>query len=129
MLRVLQLPLSDLIALVSGEIVVAESERGTLSEGDELDLEAGPARPAEELKPAYRRWSYAAVPEGRWTGVVVAVHPAQAFDADSGASRHLLTRALQGDVVVLRVYSEAGPVLSDVAFDARVRSLEGSLRG
>jgi hypothetical protein len=125
---VLQLPRPDFLALTSGEIIVAETDRGQVTEGDEHQFIAGRARPDHELKPAYRRWAEAPTPEGAWTGVVLAVHPAQAFDVSSSASRHLLSRAPEGDIVVLRVFGDDGPVLGDVAFEARVRSLEGSLR-
>lgn len=118
----------DFRALVAGEVVVAETSRGEATEGDEYELAAGAARPASDVKPAYQRLVGLPPPEGSWTGVVVAVHPAQAFDAESGASRHILTRPPEGDLIVVRVYGDAGPVLSDVAFEARVRSLEGALR-
>lgn len=124
----LLIPMPDLFGLVTGEIVVAESERGGLTEGDEFEFAVGPARAAADVKPAYREWLERSLPPGSWTGVVVAVHPAQAFDAATGWSRHLLDGVPHGDLVVLRVYGDDGPVLSDVAFEARVRSLEGALR-
>lgn len=128
-MNTLRLPPSDLRALAEGEVVVAFVPSGAVSVGDEVSLEPGPARAPEELKPAYRRW-VAAPPAGTsWTAKVVAVHPADRLDRDSGDARHLLVRAPEeGDLVVLRVRSEGRPVLSDDAFAARVRSLAGALR-
>ena len=128
MQSVLTIPVVDYMALISGEVIMAETGRGEITEGDEYELTVGGMRPPEEVKPAYRRWVNLPPPEGSWTGVVIAVHPAQAFDAASGASRHVLARPPKGDVVIVRVFGEDGPVLSEVAFEARVRSLEGALR-
>lgn len=125
----MDVPLPDLRGLAAGEIVVAFVERGILTEGDEVDLAPGPSRPEGELRPAYRRWA-AAPPEGAWTAIVAAVHPAALLDPDAGRSRHLLTAApTHGDLVVLRVFGPGGAVLSDVAFAARRRSVEGALAG
>jgi hypothetical protein len=123
-------PLTDVEAraLVAGEIVMTFVERHSLSEGDEFAVAPGRAALETEIKPAYRRWIGAPLPEGDWIAVVEAVHPAALLDPVSGASRHVLTHAGDGDVVMLRVYDGDGtPVLSDEAFAARVRSIEGAL--
>lgn len=123
----MKIPPPDLKALVEGEVVVAFGPRGMVDEGDEVTLEAGPRRDPAELKPAYRHWSDVRV-SGSWTAVVAAVHPATLLDPVAGSGRHILESVPQGDLVVLRVFGDAGsPVLSDVAFDARRRSLEGAL--
>ena len=124
----LPLPSPDLRGLLLGEVVVTAVERASLSEGDEVELSSSGHRSPEDVKPAYRRWLAATPPSGPWYAVVVAVHPAQLLDAESGSARHLLAAPPQGDLVVLRVYGPEGPVLSDVAFAARVQSLEGALR-
>ncbi len=49
--------------------------------------------PAEDLKPAYRRWASLAAPEGPWTAVVVSVDPAALLDPVAGAARHIRTAA------------------------------------
>lgn len=117
----------ELRALVSGESVIAFVPRGTVAEGDEVELSAnGPLRP-DQLKPAYRRWADAGVPEGEWTAIVDVVSPAAALDPTAGGTRHILDGHGSGDLVVLRVYGDDGPVLSDEAFDARVRSVTGAL--
>lgn len=125
----LTLPVPDLRALVEGEVVVAFVPRAEVQLGDEVELSAGGSRPAEELKPAYRRWADDEAPEGRWTALVEAVHPAASLDADRGDPRHILTReALPGgDLLVLRVFGLDGPVLSDRAFAGRLASLEAGL--
>ncbi len=80
------------------------------------------------MKPAYRRWVGEELPVGEWTAVVESVHPAALLDPESGNSRHVLTAPGSGDLVILRVFAPGGePVLSDSAFAARVRSIEGAL--
>ncbi len=126
----LDVPNAELRALVAGEIVVAFTTRAAVREGDEVDLAAGAALDPGALKPAYARWAAAPAPPGDWTAVVVAVHPASSLSPDSGAARHVRRDApTGGDLVVLRVYDGDRPVLSDEAFAARVRSLQGALTG
>ena len=123
------LPLSDpeLRALASGECVVAFVPRGSVDEGDEVQL-TGTARLAPQaLKPAYRRWADIGPPPGTWTAVVDAVEPAAILDPVAGAARHILTEPGDGDVVVLHVYGADGPVLDDDAYAARRRSVTGAL--
>lgn len=123
----MDIPAPDLKALVEGEVVVAFSPRSLVGEGDEVTLEASEPRDRAQLKPAYQRWSDVEV-AGTWTAVVSAVHPATMLDPIAGTGRHILTSIPRGDLIVLRVFDDDGmPVLSDVAFDARRRSLEGAL--
>ncbi len=117
----------ELRALASGESVIAFVARNTVSEGDEVELTSGSSLPADRLKPAYRRWADAGPPAGPWSAVVESVEPAASLDPVAGASRHVLSESGQGDMVVLRVFASSGPVLSEVAFDARVRSVSGAL--
>ncbi len=118
----------ELRALAAGESIVAFVARGTLSEGDEIELTASGPRPAEELKPAYERWASVDAPGGL-SAVVVSVSPAAMLDRRAGAARHILRQPGDGDLVLLRVFAGGGPVLSDEAFAARHRSIEGALRG
>ena len=123
-------PLADVEAraLIAGEIVMAFVPRHSLSEGDEFPVVAGRTSRAEEIEPAYRRWIGDPLPEGDWIAVVEAVHPAALLDAESGRSRHVFATPGDGDLVILRVFDGDGvAVLSDDAFDARVRSIEGAL--
>ena len=123
----MDIPAPDLKALVEGEVVVAFSPRSLVGEGDEVTLEASEPRDRAQLKPAYQRWSDVEV-AGTWTAIVSAVHPATMLDPIAGTGRHILTSIPRGDLIVLRVFDDDGmPVLSDVAFDARRRSLEGAL--
>ena len=87
---------------------------------------AGGTRRDTDLKPAYRHWADRPV-EGEWSAVVEAVHPAALLDPESGSARHILAEAPGGDLLVLRVYGPDGPVLSDAAFEARRRSVQGAL--
>jgi hypothetical protein len=123
----LPIPDPDLRGLAAGESVITFVTRGTLTEGDEVELVGSGPRPATELKPAYRRWADAGPPAGSWVAVVVAVHPAAALDPMVGAARHILAERGEGDLVVLRVYEGARAVLSDDAFAARRASVEGAL--
>jgi hypothetical protein len=124
---VLALPAPDVLALVTGESVIAFVERGTLTEGDELDLVIAGDRAPADVKPAYRRWCNASLPPGAWIAVVVAVHPAALLDPTAGAARHVLATPADGDIAVLRVYGATRPVLSDDAFAARRTAAEGAL--
>ena len=123
----LRLPAPDVLALVTGESIVAFTGRSTVELGDEVELEASGPRPATELQPGYRHWANRPAPEGAWSAVVEEVHPTAALDPAAGASRHVLAAVPDGDLVVVRVYGPDGPVLSDVAYAARRHSLGTAL--
>ncbi len=125
----LSLPDAEVRALATGEVIVAFVPRMAVGEGDEVDLGGSGAMPAEDLKPAYRRWAGLPAPEGPWTAVVVAVDPAALLDPEAGAGRHIRNAPGTGDLAILRVYGPEGPVLSDEAFAARRRSIEGAMTG
>jgi hypothetical protein len=125
----LSLPDAEVRALASGEVVVAFVARMTVGEGDELTLEPTGEMAADALKPAYRRWASLPSPDGTWTAVVVSVDPAGLLDAEAGGARHIRVEPGTGDLAILRVYGPDGPVLSDEAFAARVRSIEGAMNG
>lgn len=124
---VLAVPRPDLHALIRGESIVAFAARGEVTEGDETALEPSGDRPAGDLKRAYRRWANLPSPEGSWVAVVEAVHPTGLLDPVAGSARHILTAIPEGDLAILRVYDGEGPVLSDVAFAARRKAVEGAL--
>ena len=113
---------------MAGETVIAFVPRHSVTEGDEVAVEATSSPSTSDVKPAYRRWIGEPLPAGDWIAVVEAVHPAQLLDPDSGSSRHVLARGGTGDLVILRVFDQTGgPVLSDETFAARVESIEGAL--
>ena len=114
-------------ALVAGEIVVAFADRGAVTEGDEVAITPTTQLPADNVKPAYRRWLESDIGDD-WTGVAVSVDPATILDPEAGQSRHVRRIVPGGDLIVLRVYGTEGPVLSDEAFAARQKSVEGALR-
>ncbi len=116
----------ELRALAGGETVIAFVTRGELTEGDEIELAGAGPLDVTSLKAAYRRWASAGPPSGDFTAIVVSVDPAAILDPVAGSSRHILKSPGEGDVVVLRVFDTAGPVLGDEAFEARRRSLEGA---
>lgn len=123
----LPLPLPDLRALASGATVVAFVPRGSATAGDEIVLHPAGGRPPATLKPAYRHWADGPPPDGEWSAVVVSVDPAGLIDGDAGSREHILEQVPDGDLLVLRVYGPAGPVLDDVTFRARCRGVEGAL--
>ncbi len=119
----LALPVPDLVAVVTGESIIAFTDRHAALLGDEVELVSTGSREAAELQPAYRHWADREAPPGAWTAVVEEVHPTAALDPVGGAARHVLADVPDGDLVVLRVYGPDGAVLSDTAYDARRRSL------
>ncbi len=123
----LEVSAPELRALASGEVIVAFAARGSAAIGDEVELASAGQRAPDDLKPAYRSWASLPAPDGTWTAVVEAVHPAALLDPESGSARHILAGAPGGDLLLLRVYGPDGPVLSEVAFAARRRSVEGAL--
>lgn len=120
---------AEVRALATGEMVIAFVPRMTVADGDEVALGATGTMPADDLKPAYRRWSTEPAPDGPWSVVVVAIHSAALLDPDAGSSRHIRTEPGTEDLAILRVYGPDGPVLSDTAFAARLRSIEGAMTG
>ena len=60
--------------------------------------------------------------DGEWPAVVVRLIDAGTLDPGAFAARHVLAGHPGGRVAILRVSDAGGPVLSDVAFDARARS-------
>ena len=125
---ILTLPNPDLRALIGGETLVAFAPPGTVAAGQHVTLAGGGPRPAAELKPAYRRWADVELPPGDWTASVDRAVPAASLDRADGAARHILTEAGDGQLIVLRVYGNGRPVLTDTAFAARLKSLESALR-
>jgi len=124
----LPLPDPDLRALVAGETIIGFVEPGTVAPGDGVALVATGPRSPEELKPAYQRWADAGIPPGNWSARVEAVSPAASLDPVDGSARHVLANPGEGDLVVLRVSGADGPVLTDAAFSARLKSLDSAMR-
>ena len=126
--RLVNLPHPDVRAVASGESIALFAPRGSVAAGDRLDLVGTRPRPERELVAAYRRWADRPVP-GTWEATVVEVHPLEAFDAERLRARHVLADPPAGaDLVVVRVFGEDGPVLSEVSFAARLRSVCAALR-
>jgi hypothetical protein len=122
------IPHQDLIALTTGESVIGFVERGSVFEGDEVPLEAGPAIDPQDLKDAYHAWIHHPVPTGEWIGIVEAVHPVTSLDSESGAGRHIhRTRPDHGDIAIFRVYGPDGAALGDEAYAAIRTSVDGAI--
>jgi hypothetical protein len=123
----LRLPNPDVIALVSGESIVAFTDLDTVAAGSTVTLIGTGPRPPGQLKPAYRRWHDAAIPDGQWTATVDVASPADAMDPAEGAARYILAAPGEGVVLALRVSGPGGPVLSDAAYSARRSSFNSAL--
>lgn len=89
--------------LTAGEAIGVLVPRGTVTEGDEIEL-------------------------GRFIAIVTAVDPTALVDATAPGGRHVLATTQDGDLVILRVYDGERPVLGDDDFNDRVRSIEGAMR-
>jgi hypothetical protein len=123
-----KLPYPDLRAVASGESIVVFAPTGSAGTGTTTPLAGAGPRSPDELASAYRRWAEEPV-SGTWSATIIAVHPAEEFDAARLAARHILAAVPRGhDVVAVRVFGEDGAVLSDDAFEARLRSLHAALR-
>lgn len=120
----LELPDADLRALADGTVIVAFAPRHAIDLNDELELVPIGARPAAELSPAHAGLAQAGPPTGEFTGLVVGLQPAASLAA--GADHHILAAVPEGDAVILRVYSDRGPVLSDAGFSARRSAVEAA---
>jgi hypothetical protein len=124
----LTVPVPDLRAAATGESILLFVDRGVLAPGDMVQVAGGEPRAAEELAPAYGRWAALPCP-GTWRAEVVAVHAVNALDPDAAGARHVLAALPPGgDVALVRVSDDRGPVLGDEAFAARRASLAGALR-
>ena len=123
----LAVPDAELRALAGGEVIVAFTSPGAAAPGDHVALTPTATEDPMGLLPAYRRWA-GSPPPGEWSAEVVAVYGLARFDEGRLAARHIRSQVPPGgDILVLRVFGSRGPVLSDTAFAARLRSLEAAL--
>lgn len=113
----LELPAPDLVALVTGDTVVAFVARHAVDLYEEVDLLPSGSRPRTSLQPDYQHLAAAAVPDGEWTALVVGLQPASSLAARSALQHHILSEVPDGDAAILRVFGAEGPVLSDEAFE------------
>lgn len=123
--------LSDAVvsALCKGEVITLFADRGTYTEGDEIDVVSVGPTDVNALKPAYKRTATHDLSHVAASATVHAVHPAGLLDPEAGASRHIFDQVGTGDLVLVRVAIDGVPVLSDSAFAARRKSVEGALGG
>jgi hypothetical protein len=126
--RVVNLPYPDLHAVTSGESIVMFVPYRSARTGATVPLTGAGPRPRHQLAPAYRRWAEEPVP-GEWSARIVEVRRAETFDAVRLAARHILASVpADHEVAAVRVFGNEGAVLSDDAFQARLRSLHSALR-
>ncbi len=101
-----------------------------MTEGDEVEL-AGPSASGidpGEIQPRFRNLATQPLEAGEFTAVVESVHPAALLDPAAGSACHVWARHGQGDLVVLRVYGAAGPVVEDARFGEMRAIVEGALQ-
>ncbi|NNC93367.1 MAG: hypothetical protein HKN80_12840 [Acidimicrobiia bacterium] len=122
----LELPDPDLHALATGTVIVAFAPRYAVDLNDELELVPIGARPASDLSAAHL--ANVAPPTGAFTGLVVGLQPAASLASDEGAAHHILAAVPAGDVVIMRVFSIEGPVLTDPEFAERLAAIEAVFR-
>ncbi len=124
----LSVPDPDLHALATGRIVVAFVPRHSVDLNDELELDpAGPRLPGE-LSKANAELATAEAPSDEYVGLVVGLQPAASLGGPAGAHHHLLAKVPDGDLAILRVFSESGPALDDAEFEARRLAIEAMFR-
>lgn len=124
----LVIPDPDLQALVTGTVIVAFAVRHAVDLNDELDLVAGGPRPVAELAAQHAGLASAGPPAGTFVGLVVGLQPAASLAGAEGAAHHILARVPDGDAVILRVFSQDGPVLIEEEFD-RLRTVVEAVFG
>ena len=98
----------ELFALAGGEVIVAFAARHEVDLGDELELVAGGPRSESGSTPPL---------PGGLVGLVVGLQPASSLAGPGGAPPD--SHAADGDAVILRVFTDDGPVLADAEFESR----------
>jgi len=125
---VIALSEAEIHALAAGAVVATFVERGTLTEGDEIDLRSAESADRDDLQPHLRSPMIVKEPVGRFTAVVESVNPAAILDPVAGAALHARVIPGDGDLVILRVYGADGAVLDESAFSEMRSAVEGALR-
>jgi hypothetical protein len=124
----LRLPDPDLQALAGGTVIVAFAERHSVGLNDELDLIPAGPRLDTELSEQGIVLNALGPPDRELVGLVVGLQPAASLAGPAGADHHVLAEAPEGDVLILRVFSPEGPVLSDEAFGRQRAAIEAMFR-
>ncbi len=120
----LALPDPDLQALAIGTVIVAFAPRHAVDLNDELVLVATGPRPGSELATAHSELVSAGPPAGEFVGLVVGLQPAASLAGPEGLTHHILAAVPDGDAIILRVFSENGPVLDEEEFAHRRAAVE-----
>ncbi len=120
----LTLPTPDLWLLAAGRSVVAFCPRHLVDLNDELELEAGPARPDSELHSDFVGLGDPGFDD--LAALVIGVQPASSLSIQSES--HFLTFVPEGDVLILRVYRDNEPVLEEAEFEKRRADVEADFR-
>lgn len=121
----LELPDQDLQALATGRTIVAFGERHAVGLNDELELIATGPRPAAEVSD--ETLAAGGAPPDGLVGLVVGLQPAASL-SDAAGDHHILTATPDGDLIILRVFADSGPVLGDAEFEQRRAAVEAMFR-
>jgi hypothetical protein len=125
---VIDFPDVEAQALATGAVVAAFVTRGTLTEGDEIELGAVSTRDPDLAQARYRRLAGREFAPGEFTAVVESVSPAALLDPLAGGACQVWNGPGEGDLVVLRVYGRAGPIVEDTRFHEMRAAVDGALR-
>jgi hypothetical protein len=120
----LVLPVQDLAALVTGEVIVAFAPRHEVDLNDELELIAGRPRATSELSGAPAGPATSGLIPDDVSGLVVGLQPATSLGGPEGTDLHILSEVPVGDAVILRVFVGNEPVLADHEFENRRAAVE-----
>ena len=124
----LAIPDPDLQALASGTVIVAFADRNAVGLNDEVELIPAGPRPPSELSRDGQELIGLGPPGEQLVGLVVGLQPAASLAGPGGSDHHLLAEVPEGDVVILRVFGPAGPVVSDEEFEVRRAAIEAMFR-
>lgn len=124
----LAIPDPDVLALATGETVVAFVPRNSVDLNDELELEPVGRRSPGELAETHAHLATSGTETVNATALVVGLQPAASLAGGDGAAHHILASVPDGDIAILRVYTDRGPVLTDDEFEARREAIEAMFR-
>ena len=104
-------------ALAAGAVIATFVPRGSLTEGDEVDVAGGRPEPDAPVVSRFEQHLTGPIPSG-YTAVVVSVDPAAVLTSDDRPDLCVYAQHGDGDLIVLRVFGPNGPVIDDETFRA-----------
>ena len=114
-------------ALAAGAVIATFVPRGSLTEGDEVEIAGGRPEPDAPVVARFEEHQTGLMPDG-YTAVVVSVDPAAVLPRGDGPDLCVYDQQGDGDLIVLRVFRPDGPVIDDMAFRAMQQHVDGAVR-